>query len=1499
MRLGISQTISAGLLCSWLLLTAGCSNPSSQSLNSLTVQATPSSVTAGSAVTLKATAHLSDGTTQDVTTSTQWTLSNNALGTLGSGTLTTKAAGTLTVQGLYVMAAPAIQSSSSTPVAAQNLTASAQVTINAASSTGGGSTTTTPTATITWAAPLAIQYGTTLSNAQLNAAATVPGTFVYTPAAGTVLKAGTQTLSVAFTPTDTSTASAATSSVQLTVNQATPTVTWPTLSSIQQGTALSAAQLDATASVPGTFTYSPAAGTLLSSGIQQLTTAFTPTDATDYAAVTAKNSVSVLAPGAAGSATITWATPSAIPYGTALSGTQLNATASVPGTFVYTPAAGTILKLGTQSLSVVFTPTNTSTASAATATVQLTINKGTPTVTWPAPANIQQGTALGAAQLNATANVPGIFTYSPAAGTVLSSGVQPLTAAFAPTDATDYAAVTVRNSITVGTANSTPPPTTTPIPPAPTSCGGPTINLNSGMSTSTIQSTISNASDCSLIVFGAGNYNITSQINIPCPKTGMTLTGPATGYPQAWNARPTAILTSGMTQGAPLFSMSPCASSQGVTIEYLDFNGNRPATGGGSIYVPDANYSNLTLLYNYFHGNQEVVPYTCGSANNQYWCYEDSNSTLVYLDGDTGTSGKSTGPVNTNTTIKYNIFGNPTPGDCSNVMTWIGGPINGGASWAGYDVTGGECGALGVHISTTNLTFEYNIIQQQEQPLKFYEGGSSAPNLFYQTNDNIEYNDIGFYHRIATETQQSPVDSSQPTNWSFNDVHDQQTPSFGSWSLSAPQGSYTNANDNVMISNTNTNGSAGPGDFEFWGTGDNDHNLEQGYISCGHDFGYGVTPNGSISYNIHQLIVGNCNTGSVQGIQNEYSGNIQPATFPAMVGNTFSTTPATQTSTAPTISPAGGSFSGSQVVTLTDAGNTSAAGPRGNTGVWCTTDGSTPAPKSGTSQYYASGATLTLTASTTLKCVGMWGAITQPASYPAGYGYVPSAVVSAGFVAKAVEGPTSKVRSTSISPNTQAESATMPSASSQTANLQSVTITPSAPVVAVGSSTQLKAVATFSDGSVKDVTSDFVWQSSNLRTMVVNASGLLSGLATGKAKLSGSYQGQQASVAASSIVGEVEWSAPIVIARGGTYSGNWRSTNAQTAAVIISTQDPVVIQDSHISSASNLIQVSVRGANVTVRNSLALGLNASVKGQPNGVFLDITSPARLDVENNYIENVRDGVSVHGYSGGQNEQQTLVIRGNRARNFTGLLSDGAGGYLPEEGANLSVSRFVELDSVQSVPGIDVGWNEIVDYPKQSRVSDVINIYRSSGTPNQPLEVHDTYIQGAYPYQPAKDAYLGGGIKTDGNADDTARNASAYAYIHDNQVVSTVSYGIALNAGHDNIAANNRVISSGLLTDGTIIAAQQVGLSNADTHGDASHGSHYNNTMHDNVVGWACWTSSCAGAGYRQDQYLPGSPQDYSNNESVPAGPITLDMEESEYLLWLNKTVSAGVRIGPSF
>ncbi len=253
------------------------------------------------------------------------------------------------------------------------------------------------TPVITWATPTAITYGTQLSTTQLDAKASVPGSFVYSPAMGTTLTAGTHSLSVTFTPTDTTTYNSATATVSLVVNKATPVVTWPTPAPIVQptihGSILSAAQLNATASVPGSFVYNPVAGTTLATGTDTLSVTFTPTDSTDYN--TATKSVSLLVnPAAKSTPVITWATPTAITYGTQLSTTQLDAKASVPGSFVYSPATGSTLTAGTHSLSVTFTPTDTTTYNTATATVSLLVNKATPTITWATPASITLGTKL-------------------------------------------------------------------------------------------------------------------------------------------------------------------------------------------------------------------------------------------------------------------------------------------------------------------------------------------------------------------------------------------------------------------------------------------------------------------------------------------------------------------------------------------------------------------------------------------------------------------------------------------------------------------------------------------------------------------------------------------------------------------------------------------------------------------------------------------------------------------------------------------------------------------------------------------------------------------------------------------------------------------------------------------------------------------------------------------------------------------------------------------------
>src|SRR5208337_28664 len=223
---------------------------------------------------------------------------------------------------------------------------------------------------------------------------------------------------------------------------ATPTISWTNPANIFYGTALSGTQLDATANVAGTFTYTRAAGTVLGAGNNQsLSVSFTPSDTTDYTSATGTATINVLP----ATPTICWTNPANILYGTALSGTQLDATANVAGTFTYTRAAGTVLGAGNnQSLSVSFTPSDTTDYTSAAGTATINVLPATPTISWTNPANILYGTALSATQLDATAswtvggnrvNVPGRFTCTPAAGAVPSAGNnQTLSVSFTPTD---------------------------------------------------------------------------------------------------------------------------------------------------------------------------------------------------------------------------------------------------------------------------------------------------------------------------------------------------------------------------------------------------------------------------------------------------------------------------------------------------------------------------------------------------------------------------------------------------------------------------------------------------------------------------------------------------------------------------------------------------------------------------------------------------------------------------------------------------------------------------------------------------------------------------------------------------------------------------------------------------------------------------------------------------------------------------------------------------------
>jgi sugar lactone lactonase YvrE len=121
--------------------------------------------------------------------------------------------------------------------------------------------------------------------------------------------------------------------------------------------------------------------------------------------------------------TVSWSAPASITYGTALSATQLNATASVPGAFVYTPAAGVVLGAATQTLSVSFTPTDTVDYAAVTKTQSIVVNQASQTIAFTAPTS---PVAFGVSPITLVATGgasgnPVVFTILSGPGTIIGS----------------------------------------------------------------------------------------------------------------------------------------------------------------------------------------------------------------------------------------------------------------------------------------------------------------------------------------------------------------------------------------------------------------------------------------------------------------------------------------------------------------------------------------------------------------------------------------------------------------------------------------------------------------------------------------------------------------------------------------------------------------------------------------------------------------------------------------------------------------------------------------------------------------------------------------------------------------------------------------------------------------------------------------------------------------------------------------------------------------------
>ncbi len=199
------------------------------------------------------------------------------------------------------------------------------------------------------------------------------GTFAFTPTNGTVLTVGTSTLSAVFTPTDSNDYIPATNTVSLTVNRAALNVTANNASRAygQTNPVFTGTIVGVTNQDNITAAYSTTATTSTPAGPVAITPGLVdPGDRQSNYDVVLNIGTLTVTPAIP---VLSWTNPAPILYGTALGSNQLNAMASVPGGFAYTPTNGTVVPAGTNTLSVFFTPTDANDYSSASTNVSLVV----------------------------------------------------------------------------------------------------------------------------------------------------------------------------------------------------------------------------------------------------------------------------------------------------------------------------------------------------------------------------------------------------------------------------------------------------------------------------------------------------------------------------------------------------------------------------------------------------------------------------------------------------------------------------------------------------------------------------------------------------------------------------------------------------------------------------------------------------------------------------------------------------------------------------------------------------------------------------------------------------------------------------------------------------------------------------------------------------------------------------------------------------------------------
>ena len=169
----------------------------------------------------------------------------------------------------------------------------------------------------------------------------------------------------------------------------------------------------------------------------------------------------------------------------------------------------------------------------------------------------------------------------------------------------------------------------------------------------------------------------------------------------------------------------------------------------------------------------------------------------------------------------------------------------------------------------------------------------------------------------------------------------------------------------------------------------------------------------------------------------------------------------------------------------------------------------------------------------------------------------------------------------------------------------------------------------------------------------------------------------------------------------------------------------------------------------------------------------------ITVDSNMMERVQRGFGMWTTSKGN-----LSFTNNFVKNIIGgSVSEGAGG-------NMAMAAFV------SGRGIRINNNIAVNVLGESSTEDLINLYKSSGKADDPIQVNNNKL-------------LGGGPSLSGGGIILGDSGGSYQEARNNILVNPGMYGIGTGAGRNMVLADNKVFSDDKrsFTNGGMIIAYQ--------------------------------------------------------------------------------------------